>query len=135
MLSTPPATKSVAFAGPDRVRGARGGLQPRAAETVHRLSRDLDRQAGEQRGHARDVAVVLARLVGAAEDHVIDPVGRESGAREQAANGRRGEIVGPDLGQRAAGAADRGADGVEDVGVGHGGSMPRGGMAERAGGT
>ena len=34
-----------------------------------------------------------------------------------------GEVVGADLGERAAGAADRGADGVEDVGVGHGGSM------------
>jgi hypothetical protein len=30
------------------------------------------RQAGQQRGHAGDVAVVLAGLVGAAVDHVVD---------------------------------------------------------------
>ena len=32
----------------------------------------LERQAGQQRGHARHVAVVLAGLVGAAVDHVVD---------------------------------------------------------------
>ena len=78
---------------------------------------------GQQRGHAGDVPVVFARLVGAAEDHIVDPVGRKGGAVEQAADRGRGEVVGADLGERAAGAADRGADGVEDVGVGHGGSM------------
>ena len=103
--------------------GARRGLQAGAAEAVHGLPRDLDGQAGQERGHAGDVPVVLARLIGAAEDHIVDPVGRKGGAVEQAADRRRGEVVGADLGERAAGAADRGADGVEDVGVGHGGSM------------
>jgi hypothetical protein len=35
---------------------------------------DLDGQAGEQRGHARDVAVVLAGLVGAAHEDFLDRI-------------------------------------------------------------
>ena len=51
----------------------------------------VERQAGEQRGHARHVAVVLARLVGAAEDHVLDV--RRLDARRQRALASRDEAV------------------------------------------
>ena len=50
-------------------------LEARCAEPVHGHARNLDRQAREEEAHAGDVAVVLAGLVGAAENHVIDAVG------------------------------------------------------------
>ena len=50
----------------------RSRLQPRAAQAVDRQAAAI-RQPRQQRGHARDVALVLARLVGAAEDHFVDP--------------------------------------------------------------
>ena len=59
----------------DGVGGADDRLQARAAEAVDGLAGDPGRQAGEQRGHAADVAVVLARLVRRAEDHVVDRAG------------------------------------------------------------
>ena len=62
--------------GPDRVGGARHGLKTRAAESIHRLARHLHREAGEQQRHSGHVPVVLARLIGAAEDDVVDPAGR-----------------------------------------------------------
>ncbi len=50
-----------------------------------------DRQAREQQAHARDVAVVLAGLVGAAEDHVVDgvPVDAAIARRSAPSAGRR----------------------------------------------
>ena len=42
------------------------GLEARRAQAVHGHTRHRRRQPGQQRGHARDVAVVLAGLVGAA---------------------------------------------------------------------
>ena len=52
-------------------------------------------------GHARDVAVVLARLVGAAVEHLVElrPVGLGI-ARHQRLDRQRREIVGADLGER-----------------------------------
>ena len=45
-------------------------LEPHRRLTV--LRRHVDRQAGQQRRHAADVAVVLAGLVGAAVEQVVD---------------------------------------------------------------
>ena len=64
--------EQVAVARDDRVAGAHHGAQSRGAEAVHRHAADAVGQTGEQRGEPRDVAVVLARLVGAAEPHVLD---------------------------------------------------------------
>ena len=119
MLSTPPATTSAPSSALDRVGGARHGLETRAAESIHRLPRHLYRQAGEQQRHSGDVPVVLARLIGAAEDDVVDPAGGRRGPLDQGADGDRGEVVGPDVGQRAAGAPDRRAHGIEDERFGH----------------
>jgi hypothetical protein len=67
----------------------------------------LDRIAGQQQGHAGDVAVVLAGLVGAAQHHFVDGVQVEAGiARGQGLQRDRRQVVGPDLGQRAAIAAE-----------------------------
>ena len=62
---------------------------------------------GQERCHARDVAVVLARLVGAAEDHLVElrPVG-VGVAREEGSERDRGEVVGTHIGERAAEAPD-----------------------------
>ena len=79
------------------------------------------RQPGQQRRHARDVAVVLAGLVGAAVDHVVEliPIDRRV-ALLQHAHRMRGQIIRADILQHAAVAADRRADEVADIGVGHG---------------
>ena len=65
--STPPAmTRSASPAAIARAPSI-DRLQPRAAQAVDRRARHGDGQPGEQQAHARDVAVVLARLVRAAE--------------------------------------------------------------------
>ena len=68
MLSTPPAIISVGIARPDSAGGGADRVKARAAEPVDRRARHLGRQPGQQQRHAGDVAVVLARLVGAAEE-------------------------------------------------------------------
>ena len=57
----PAGEVEIALAEPDRAAGLVDRLQPGGAEPVDGYPRDLDRQAGEQRGHPGDVAVVLAR--------------------------------------------------------------------------
>ena len=79
--STPPATNEVAVAGEHRVAGGRRPPEsPDAQSRFTRHARDRLRQPGEQRGHPRDVAVVLARLVRAAEVHVVDRGAVDAGA-------------------------------------------------------
>ena len=70
------------------------------------------RQAGEQRRHPGDVAVVLARLVGGAEVDVDDPLGVDAAALDHGADRVRGEVVGADTGEGAAVGAHRGAQRV-----------------------
>ena len=93
----PAGDEDVAFAGANRVRRARHGLKSGATEAVHRLSRHFHREPREQRRHARDVAVVFSRLVGAAEDHVLDPIGRHARAVNDSANRAGGKVVGAHL--------------------------------------
>jgi hypothetical protein len=53
-----------------------------------------------QAGHAGKVAIVLAGLVGAAEDDVVDLVPVDAGvAVDQRLDRDRGEIVGADVGE------------------------------------
>ena len=98
----------VGVAGLDGPRGLHRGVQRRAAEPVHRHRRHRDRQPGQQHRHPADVAVVLAGLVGAAPDHVADR-GRVERRRlgQHRGDRRRGQVVGPHLGQRAAEPAER----------------------------
>ena len=72
MLSTPPAI--ISSASPDLIARAAVAdrVEARSAQPVDRRAGHLDRQARRAARHARDVAVVLARLVGAAVDHVVD---------------------------------------------------------------
>ena len=121
MLSTPPAS----------MRSASPALMARAAMPTASMPDPQRRftvlppidggQAGEQQGHAGDVAVVLAGLVGAAEDHVLHRFPVHAGvALPQRLQGHGAEVVGADRGEAAGVAADGGADGVADEGVGHG---------------
>ena len=108
MLSTPPAI--ISSASPALM--ARAAWPTASRPEPHRrltvMPGHAVGQAGEQQRHARDVAVVLAGLVGAAEDHVVDRGGGHAGvALHQLADRVRGEIVGADLGEAAAVAADR----------------------------
>ena len=67
-----PGEVDLALAEPDRARCLVDRLEARGAEAVDGDAGDLDRQAGEQRGHPGDVAVVLSRLVGGAHVDVGD---------------------------------------------------------------
>ena len=69
------ADEHVAVADRDRVRRRVDRLEPGAAQPVDGQPADLDREVREQERHPRDVAVVLAGLVGAAEDDVLDEPG------------------------------------------------------------
>ena len=82
------------------------------------------RQSGQQERHARHIAVVFAGLIGAAEEDFIElrPVGLRI-ARDQRPDRDRGEVVGANLGERAAVAADRGARCIADENLAHG-SLP-----------
>ncbi len=121
MLSTPPA--SMRCASPDLIARAavptasRPDPQRRLiVEPGHRGG-----QTGEQHGHARDVAVVLPGLVGAAHDAVVEHLPIDAGVTcGQGADRMGGEVVGPDIFQRAGVAADRGAGEVADICFGHG---------------
>nr|BFF22916.1 hypothetical protein GCM10025732_08810 [Glycomyces mayteni] len=120
-----PGDDEVGVAALDRAGRGDDGFGPGPAEAVDGGARDGRGEPGEEDGHAGDVAVVLARAVGVAEDDVPDRRRVEVAlARDEPADRLGGQVVGADLRERAAVAADRGADGVEDVGGAHGG--PRG---------
>ncbi|KAF1051747.1 MAG: hypothetical protein GAK41_01241 [Burkholderia gladioli] len=110
------------FARLDRARGDADRVHAGTAQAVDRRIGHAFRQAREQRRHARDVAVVLAGLVGAAEDHVVDrgPVDVAI-ALDERLERHCAEVVGANAGQRAAAVAvDRGADCVTEECIGHG---------------
>src|SRR4029079_6475316 len=130
--STPPATKTspsptaIAWAPaftawrPDphsRLNVLPARSNARRAHTIARRPRHLDRGAGQQRGHPRDVAVVLSRLIGAAEDHVLDERRLDTGTVDDRLDDHRGKVVRPDGGERATVAADRGTDRSDDPGL------------------
>jgi hypothetical protein len=110
----PPADEHVAVPDRDRVRRGVHRLEARPAQPVDREPADLDRQSGEEQRHPRDVAIVLAGLVGAAEDHVLDESRVDAALVEDAADCRGGQVVGADGSERAAVAPDRRPDGRDD---------------------
>ena len=102
----------------DRARRRRDRVHARGAEPVDGRAGNGIGQAREQQGHAGEIAVVLARLIGRAEEHLLDRL-REAGmAAQEFADRQRREIVGADARKRAAVAADRRAHVVADEGVG-----------------
>src|SRR5471030_1263437 len=108
------------LAGADGARGRADRVHARTAQAVDGSARHFLRQAGQQRRHARHVAVVFAGLVGAAVDDVVDGAPVDAGiTAHQLAQRQRAEVVGADVFQRAGVAADRGADRVADKGISH----------------
>src|SRR6185312_278032 len=106
--------------GTDASRGATHRIHTGAAQAIERHARHLDRQAGQQQAHARDVTVVFAGLVGAAEKYFVDLLGIQPRvARQQRLQRHRAEVVGTDAGERAAVAADRGADAIDNEYLAH----------------
>jgi hypothetical protein len=101
------------------VHGGIHGLHAGAAQPVHRLAGDRDGEARQQCCHARHIAIVLARLVGAAEDHILDRRRIDPRALEYGGHGRRSQVVRPHACERAAVPADRRAHRVDDPRFSH----------------
>ena len=115
---------------PPRRRGDR--FHSRGAQPIDRRARDGIRQASEQERHAREVAIVLARLIGAAEKDLVDFIGETRMAADELADRERRQIVGAETCQRAAEAADRRAHIVADEGFGHGRTVRRFGLKSQS---
>src|SRR5207247_11202621 len=94
-------------------------LHARTAETVHCMYRDLNGKSGEQQGHARNVAVVLVRLVGAAEDHVLALCRLDMRTIARFLQNDRGEVVRTHVLELSAVAAHRRARRGDDYRLGH----------------
>ena len=108
------------LAGADRAACGADRIEAGRAKTIERLAGNQFRNAGEQERHARDVAVVLAGLVGATEKHLIDLRPVEIGMfGHQRLDGRCRQIVGADLGERTAETADRGTHGIANKDITH----------------
>src|SRR5208337_4427506 len=92
----------------DRARANADGVHARSAQAVDRRPGNLLRQAREQQRHARHVAIVLARLVGAAVYDVVDrgPVDSRI-TLDQCSDRHRGEVIGAYRRQAATVAAER----------------------------
>ena len=109
--------EELAVAGDHRMAGRDDCREAGGAESVHRHAGHRVRQAREQRGHARDVPVVLAGLVGRAEVDIFDVCRRHTGALDHGPDSERGEIVRPHACERAAVAPDRRAHTSKDDGA------------------
>ena len=106
--STPPATTT--SASPTAIARAAwmtaSRPEPQSRLTVTPGTRDG--QPGQQRGHAPDVAVLLAGAVGVAEVDVVDPGGVQLGraGQQEFTDGVGGQVVGAHRGQGAVVIAD-----------------------------
>ena len=87
MLSAPPATIRSASPTLDLARRDGDCVHPAAAQPVHRRAWHGLGKASQEQRHADDVAIVLTRLIGAAEDHLIDDRAGRSTAGEPGASG------------------------------------------------
>jgi hypothetical protein len=127
------ADEHVPIADRDRVRRRIDGLEAGAAQAIDRLAADLDREARQQRRHSGDIAVVLAGLVRAAEDDVLDEHRIEAGAVHHRPEHEGGKVVGSDARQRTAVAPDRRPDRLDDPGLTNGPLRVTGHALDRSG--
>ncbi len=111
--STPPAITRSASPDGDRSGGLDDRHQPRPAQSIDRPPRHARRQPGQQRAHPRHVAVVLAGLVRAPEQHVVDGGAGHPAASNELGDDHRAEIIGPHLRERPAVAAEWRPDRVD----------------------
>ena len=95
--------------------------EARTAQAVDGGAAEFERQAREQRRHARDVAVVFAGLIGAAVEQVSPSLPVDVlVALVQCRQGHGAEVVGAHTAERVAVATEGGANGVADEGLNHG---------------
>src|SRR3990167_2198049 len=100
----------------DGAGGGDDGIQTAGAEAVDGQGGDGFGQARQQHRHAGDVAVILARLIGAAENHLVYG---QIVQVQQAVDHAGGQIVGAHGGKAARVAADGGTAGGAEVDFGH----------------
>jgi hypothetical protein len=81
------------------------------------LPRHLNGVAGNEERHARDVTVVFAGLVGAAQDHIIDVGGVDAAASNDRFKHGGSKVVGANASERAAVATEGGAQRLNDPGL------------------
>ena len=105
--------REVGVACGNRSRCGADGIEARTAESVDGGRGRTFRQSREQHGHARDVAIVFARLIRTAEVDVVDRVPVELRVPlSQRTQDVRCEIVGAYRRKRAAEFPDRRPDAV-----------------------
>lgn len=109
------------LAGADGAAGGTDRIETGGTEPVQGLARNGIRQARKQERHACHVAVVLAGLVGTAEEDLVNLCPIEIGVLgHQCLDRGRRQVVGTHLGERPAKTADRGPHGIADKDVTHG---------------
>ena len=116
----PARNQQVAVARLNGARGKTNRVQPGSAQAVDCRAGDRLRHTGQQQRHARHVAVIFPRLVGTAENHVVNPLQVELRvAGQQRAQRHGAEIVSSNGGKRAAVAAHRGSNAITNKCVTH----------------
>ena len=120
-VSTPARDEHVALAGLDGVQRHAGGLQRRRAVAGHGACRAGGRSPAARTTTRRHVEALLAAGQAAAEHQVVDLRGVElRHLVQRGAHHLRGQVVGPDVLERAlARTADGGAGGGDDHGLRH----------------
>src|SRR5262249_3832937 len=96
------------------------GVEPAAAIALQHRTRDLYRQAGQEPGMPPHAAAVLARLIGATDDDVLDLFRVEGALLDELGDDCGQHVVGPHPGEGAGVAAEGGAQSVVDIAVEHG---------------
>ena len=119
MDSTPPATTISASPGDDACEAETTADRPDAQSRFSGDARDRVREAGQQGRHARDVAVVLSRLVGTPEVDVVDRRRVDARSLDSRRDRDGRQIVRANVRERPAVAADGRPDGGENDGSAH----------------
>ena len=110
----------------DGTRCRSDGVQTRTAQAVDGGPRHTHRQASQQAGHVGHVAVVLTRLVHAAINHIGHGGPIDLGvARHQGHQRHCSQIIGAHRRQSPPITTTRGANGVTNEGVIHGGPLTK----------
>ena len=110
-----PCDRELGFAATDGARGIADRIESRGAQPVHGHPWHAIRDAGQEQRHAGHVAIVLARLVGAAEHHLIELGPVDVGmALDQGPDRDGGKVIGAHTRERAAIAPDGGAHRIAD---------------------
>ena len=108
------------FAALDAARRVCNRLHARAAESIDGHAGHIFRQSCQKQRHAADVAIILARLVRAAVDHIIErrPIDFRV-ALDKRANRQRRQIVSANRGKRSTIAPERSSHRIANISLIH----------------